>query len=156
MDQAKLKSLFDYQDGRLINKTQRNARALIGSEAGCVTGKGYRHVKVDGTYYQTHRLVWLWFHGHWPEGQLDHIDQDRSNNSIDNLREVSHLDNHKNQKTPKNNTSGHVGVYARGSKWQVTIANKYYGVFADKLSAVNKAKEVYSSLGYHTNHGGIT
>jgi len=125
-----------------------------------IDGKGYRHGSLDKTYIRLHRAVWALTYGEWPEGEVDHIDGDRLNNDITNLRVVSASGNQRNQKRRKNNTSGLVGVswYKPYKKWRATISvgkgrSKHLGYFdsiEDAAAAWEKARQEY---GYHDNHG---
>src|SRR5690606_29052356 len=70
----------------------------LGREAGGKQGGGYLRFSVDGKHYLAHRLAWLYVHGKWPSDQIDHINGDRSDNRIDNLRDVTHAENRRNTK----------------------------------------------------------
>ena len=92
--QERLKSLFDYVDGQLIAKTKSKGRN-IGDALRSVSGNGYLKGSVDGKQYKVHRLVFLYFHGFMPS-QVDHIDGNRKNNKIKNLREATSAQNNQN------------------------------------------------------------
>ena len=104
-------------------KESPNGRAPAHSVAGYIRAGLYRLIKINGIHYLAHRLVFAYYHGRWPQDQIDHIDGDRQNNRIENLREVSPSMNMKNQKLRRDNTSGVIGVYWRNSisKWQSQI-----------------------------------
>ena len=59
--------------------------------AGSVHSTGYVRIGIDGRKYTSHRLAWLYVHGVWPSDQIDHINRNRSDNRIANLRERRHL-----------------------------------------------------------------
>lgn len=59
-----------------------------GKAAGCRRSDGYLVVRIDRRLYLSHRLVWMCAHGEWPTDHIDHINGDRSDNRIDNLRDV--------------------------------------------------------------------
>lgn len=82
----------------------------IGDPVGTEDREGYRRVRIAGKHYYEHRLVWLWHHGRFPR-ILDHIDRDRSNNRIENLRECHESQNAANTGPHSHNTSGYRGVY---------------------------------------------
>jgi hypothetical protein len=93
-------------------------------QAGTTNSNGYRVISLDGKTYRAHRLAYLWMLGSFPCMDIDHIDGIRYNNSWTNLREVSHLDNTQNRRSPnKNSKSGYIGVspYARSGKWRAQI-----------------------------------
>ena len=86
-------------------------------------GHGYCEIGVDGKLYRTHRLAFLYMEGELPDGDVDHIDRNRVNNSWANLRLASRSENCANTETRANNTSGHPGVVwdkTRG-KWRAQI-----------------------------------
>lgn len=128
-------SAFDYQDGNLIRKIGRAGE--IGQVAGCVhKGSGYIHVKIKAKAYKAHRLVFLYHHGYMPEC-VDHIDGDKTNNKIENLRAATKEENCRNQKVRSTNKSGYKGVkwVEHCKKWQVEVCKNYkqlrFGMYED-------------------------
>ena len=128
-------SAFDYQDGNLIRKTGRVNE--IGQIAGCLhKGKGYIHVKIKAKAYKAHRLVFLYHNGYLPEC-VDHIDGDKTNNKIENLRAATKEENCHNQKIRSTNKSGYKGVkwVEHCKKWQVEVCKNYkqlrFGMYED-------------------------
>ena len=90
--------LFEYRDGKLYNKIHRNPRAPIGVEAGVKRPDGYRHVGINGTQQQSHRIIWEMHNGKVPKGlEIDHINRDRADNRIENLRAVTRSVNQHNK-----------------------------------------------------------
>lgn len=114
LTQNEVRALFDYRDGSLFWRSRPAPYIRPGSEAGhfCRTGRntGRIRVGIKGKLYLVHRLVFLYHHGYSPEGDIDHIDRNPSNNRIENLREVSRMCNLRNSKKQNNNTSGVRGV----------------------------------------------
>ena len=85
-----------------------------GDRVGGKNSTGYVTAKIDGKSYQVHRLVWLYVHGQWPKAEIDHINGEKSDNRIDNLRDVSRSQNMLNQHRPrKDNRVGAHGVHRR-------------------------------------------
>ena len=71
----------------------------------------YSRVYLDGKSYLAHRIIWILHNGKISEDcEIDHIDGNRRNNTIENLREVPRVLNSRNQKMQKNNSSGVNGV----------------------------------------------
>lgn len=102
-----------------------------GKLAGTIDRKGYRRIQVDKRLYREHRLVWLWYYGKFPVGQLDHKDGNRLNNCIDNLREATPLINSQNRRVAQpNSKSGYLGVH-----W-----HKKNGVWVAKIGVNNQRK----------------
>jgi hypothetical protein len=105
--------------------------------------KGYFRVFVLGKYYKAHRLAWYYYYGKWPVKQLDHIDGNKSNNAILNLREVTQTQNMYNQtKAHKQNKSGVIGVGVSGknfvSKIKVGDKLEHLGTYKTKEEAYTK------------------
>lgn len=93
-----------------------------GDVVGTITKKGYVSIKILGLRFLSHRLAWFYVNGKWPSGDIDHIDGNPLNNSINNLRDVSRLLNLQNQKKAhKNNISGFLGVEKNGDRWRARI-----------------------------------
>jgi hypothetical protein len=79
--------------------------------AGGSDGLGYIRISVDNKNYKAHRLAWLYVNGEWPSHEIDHINGNRSDNRIDNLRDVPRAQNIQNQVKPhSNNKTGYLGV----------------------------------------------
>jgi hypothetical protein len=135
IDHEYVLSAFDYQDGNLIRKTGRVNE--IGQVAGCLhKGKGYIHVKIKAKCFKAHRLIFLYHHGYLPEC-VDHIDGDKTNNKIENLRAATKEENCRNQKIRSTNKSGYKGVkwVEHCKKWQVEVCKNYkqlrFGMYED-------------------------
>lgn len=127
-----------YHDGKLY----RNGR-----EAGWLGNNGYRSLSVGNQKYLTHRYIWFMMKGEWPKGVLDHIDGDKLNNRIENLRDTNQVINgHNRRKCNRDNkTTGTLGVHKHQSKYrsQITINNKIIsiGVF----NTIEEANAAYLS-----------
>ena len=119
-----------------------------GDVAGRLSENGYLLVSVDCRIYRVHRLVWLYQYGKFPEQYVDHIDGDKLNNRLCNLREATLAENQKNQGIPKHNTSGFKGVYwnSKDKKWiaksQLRGKMHYLGGYATP----EEASEVYQEF----------
>lgn len=127
----------------------------------CITAHngGYLQCGLSGKSYLAHRIAWAIFFGTWPDGEIDHINGNRTDNRIKNLRAVSSSENSKNSSVPRTNTSGVVGVYwnTRDARWlaQIKVSRKqiYLGQFRDFDDAVKARKEAEKKYGFHPNHG---
>lgn len=131
MDDSSLLELFNssfvYLDGELYWK-QYNSRISIGSKAGTVNSHGYKVIKLQGRVYKAHRIIYLMFHSCLPK-YIDHVDGNKQNNIIGNLRPCNKSENGLNAKVRANNKSKIKGVSWDKStgKWRVAMAinNKY-------------------------------
>lgn len=82
-----------------------------GRVAGCYKKHNlYVTINIDGRHYHAHRLAWLVVYGYWPESEIDHINCDRQNNKISEIREATKSQNLCNRPRQRNNTSGFKGV----------------------------------------------
>lgn len=142
--QEELKSALDYNPISGIftwRTTVVKGRVEAGDVAGSWTAKRYWQIRVNGKLYMAHRLVWLYVYGVHPKGQIDHIDRNKSNNAISNLRVCSQNENQKNVKIRADNTSGFKGVHPFGNTGkfvaQITLNGEqtYLGVFTTKEEA---------------------
>lgn len=106
--------LFEYSDGKLLRKITRYGKSK-GQEAGAFDKQGYRYVRVNDKCYRTHRIIFWMHHGHMPQ-QLDHINLDKSDNRIENLRECTTKQNAANRK-PRSKT-GFKGVSLSNKGYQ--------------------------------------
>lgn len=126
-------------------------------EAGSFHG-GYTRCTIGKVRYMAHRIIWKMVHGEEPL-EIDHIDGDRANNRIVNLRSVTAQVNAKNRKLYENNTTEIPGVsfHGRDQVWQVRIGvdgrELHIGNFSDRDHALTARLAVQSLLDYHSNHG---
>ena len=122
---ARAHELFSFEPstGNLIRKIQRGP-GKVGDIAGSAHSAGYRAVMADGVNYMVHRVIWLMLNGVWPVDLIDHRNGGRSDNRLDNLRDVTPTVNLQNQRGAKpSNSTGLLGVTPRGSKFQAQISH---------------------------------
>ncbi len=143
---------YDQESGVFTWKVRTAHNVKVGDAAGCPDGGGYLLIRLQSRLYKAHRLAWLHVYGVWPKGQIDHINRNRSDNRIPNLRDVSTKQNMQNAGKYSSNTSGHPGVSwdKRYSKWRAYIAHNYklihLGYFTDieeALAARKAAEKLY-------------
>lgn len=120
---------------------------------------GYYIAVVNGKRYRVHRLIFLYMTGNLPDGFVDHINGDRTDNRWCNLRIVQKLDNQRNQGVRVDNLTGRTGVYWYPplNKYQAQITvdgkRKHLGYFQTLDQAVHARKTAESEHGFHANHG---
>jgi len=103
-------------------QTTKNSRRIAGQVTGCPDNQGYLKIQIDGKSFRAHRLAWLYVHGEWPRGHIDHVNGNRSDNRIDNLRDTTREVNLQNQrKAVCTNKSGLLGVSSSGNRWRASI-----------------------------------
>lgn len=144
---------YDYENGWLIKKTFRNGcpyNKPVGHKPIC---NGYGTVRIGDKKYYTHRVIWLWHKGTWPEHEIDHIDQNKINNRIENLRDVSASDNQHNVSIRKDNSSGYPGVYwdKQNEKYHARICVKNKEIFLGLYETKEDAFLAYqlAKIKYH-------
>jgi len=98
-------------------------RQKRGSTAGTADNRGYISINVGGKKYWAHRLIWLYWYGYLPEKTIDHIDRNKSNNKLLNLREASRSCNARNTSERSTNKTGITGVCwsKQRNKWAAQI-----------------------------------
>ena len=146
-----VKSLFNYSDGFLYWKNVKSGMVKNGDKAGSLHHTGYYTIGINGKYYSTHRLIYLYFNKILPK-EIDHIDGDKSNNNIENLRKVTHQQNTMNRKSDKNSSSKYKGVSLNKltNKWRARIMingkQKHLGYFMNEKDAAKAYNNVAIEL----------
>ena len=151
---------YDEETGHLIWKVHKGGKARIGDIAGCIDHEGYRRIRFDGGSYRAHRLVFLLHRGYLPE-ILDHINNDRSDNRIENLRAVTANENAYNRSINAKSISGVKGISwdKVNNCWlariQTNKKRKHIGNF-DNLKLAEEAMVIAREAlhGSFANHGG--
>ena len=116
--QQHLKSIFNYNpETGVFTRAVKRKRYDIGTTVGSKMPSGYMRTRIDGKDFYLHRLAWLYVHGCWPS-EIDHINRDKSDNRIKNLRDVTRSENGLNTGIRKTNTSGFTGVSKFRNKWR--------------------------------------
>ena len=162
LTQQKLKELFIYcrYTGvftRKITTSNRSKQyAIVGTTPNAI---GYCRIGIENKRYYSHRLAFLYEHGYMPK-EIDHINHNRSDNSIDNLREVSRLDNSKNTSFRRGVNTYATGVYKYSkNRWRAYITvdkNRInIGTYDNPEEALMARKEADKKYGFHKNHGNI-
>lgn len=134
--QQELLDRFEYRDGELYRRTTRRGCRSIGSKVGSVDLRGYVTTFIDYQFYRIHRLIFMMHHGYTPD-RIDHIDGDTGNNRIENLREVTQMENMCNRKISKTNKSGvkNVSWSNHAKSWRVDLMaagkKRCFGYFKD-------------------------
>ena len=107
-----------------------------GKVVGTPHSLGYLKTKIKGKLYFVHRLVFLYCYGRWPT-RIDHINRDKTDNRLDNLREITHEKNNANRGIMRNNSSGFKGVHwsKSANRWRAQAGYKVIGHFKDKKDA---------------------
>ena len=124
--QRQVKELFNYHKDGWLEWAVSRGKAKAGDKVGIVHPNGYLRTRVNGLLQSNHRLIFIWHHG-WMPKMVDHIDGDKLNNKIENLRPADQVQNQQNSKIRKRNTSGfkNVSFCPQTKKWAVKM--RYLG-----------------------------
>lgn len=149
LTQEELKEVFNYNPdtGIFVWKISRGGKTKVGDIAGCNEAKGYWCIRYKKSY-KAHRLAWLYVYGRFPNGQIDHIDGDKSNNRINNLRECCQSENQRNVLIRKDSTSGFKGVNQdkQTGRWRVRAQLHGKRRFLGSYTTPEEASKVYEAF----------
>lgn len=161
LTQNQLKEIlhYNFKTGIFTWKKSTARRIKVGAEVNGLGGGEYFYVTIKYRRYSLHRLVWLYIYGRWPRYEIDHINHNRVDNRLKNLREVTRQGNSKNRSLYSFNTSGAIGVgwFERDKKWysRIKVDGKllHLGYFKNKQDAIAARKQADIKYGFHENHG---
>lgn len=152
-----------FEDG--IYSSARRASSWNRKHAGqeaftSVNNKGYKAGTLLHGHMLAHRAIWACEYGRWPSLFIDHVNGNKLDNRLANLREVSHEENMRNARKYKTSARNIMGVRwrARSNKWEAWIggektSGRYLGSFGTEGEAIAARLAAEASLGYHRNHG---
>lgn len=125
-----------------------------------VAGSEYLSINIGPQRFKAHVVAWIIHYGTAPPADIDHINGNRQDNRIENMRAVTRSENMRNTSLSSRNTSGFIGVSYRktANKWQATIRDMSgkrlsLGYFAELQEAAAVRKAAEAKFGYHANHG---
>lgn len=120
----RLKQLLHYDpETGAFTRIAKKFNEKIGSVNNRAGNHGYIRISVDGKLYLAHRVAWLYINGEWPN-VIDHINGNRTDNRLENLRSVTTRVNSQNRKSPpKHNRSGLMGAKkVSDNSWRAIIS----------------------------------
>jgi hypothetical protein len=126
---------YDPETGFFTWKKITSNRAKVGEVAGNIMKNGYWKIGIDKQDFYAHRLAWFYVHGYWPDKYIDHVDGNKLDNSITNLREATNSQNGANRGVPVHSRIGMKGVrrVPRSKRFaaqiQVRGGPRYLGMF---------------------------
>lgn len=140
------KELLDYDPETGVFRWKvSKGRVKAGDVAGRVNNTGYIQIRVDRNLYQAHRIAWLLTRDEWPNLQIDHINGDRADNRICNLRQATKAQNAQNTSKRAHNTSGFKGVSwcRRHAKWHAQLQKNKRRVYLGRFRCPTAAHIAY-------------
>jgi hypothetical protein len=136
---------YDRYTGLFTWKVTRSKRAIAGKPAGSTKReKGRIKIGINGKEYMAHRLAYLYIKGRWPEYEVDHEDENQSNNIWNNLRHATPSQNHRNRGPQQNNKTGYKGVAFDNRRKCFIAGVKLYG-YRHNLGFFATAEEAYAA-----------
>jgi hypothetical protein len=135
---------YDSQTGIFTRKIRTANCSKIGDVAGHINTQGYVIIKYLGEAYKAHRLAWLLTNKVWPAGDVDHIDGNKSNNAIYNLRDVSRSRNALNTSIKSKNKSGYKGVSIHNGRWRARIMLDGKSIIIGSYTTPEEASAAYN------------
>lgn len=154
-DRLKCSLSYDPGTGKIFWRDRFKGREAFSTK----DAYGYFVGRAYGPKLKAHRVCWLLHYGSWPSGEIDHINGDKSDNRIQNLREVDRSENMRNSRMSSANSTGYTGVhYHKANKKYIAYAradNKlvYLGSFLTAEEAYSARLLANKIYGYHPNHG---
>jgi len=141
----RLKEVFEYcpETGIFTRLVATAHRVKVGEIAGSKMNTGYLAMHIDRTLYLAHRLAWLYIHGIWPN-EIDHINGDRTDNRISNLRDIDRSINSQNLRTSKSHSkTGFLGVYPSAKRFAAMITVRGKRHWLGRHDTPEEAHQVY-------------
>ena len=148
LNMALLKETLSYdQEMGLFTRLKRTSNCIKANVIACRLNNqnNYRQVDFMGKTYQAHRLAWFYVYGVWPSGQIDHINRNKSDNRLVNLRDCSISENKQNSGLYKCNKTGFKGVFIKGKKFEAGIKINGKRIYLGTFGSPELAYEAYVS-----------
>lgn len=151
MTQQQLKEILHYNPNTGAFTWKICPRKSI--KEGSIAGRLSRYIQIQykGKKYYAHRLAWLYMYGKLPKNQIDHINRDKTDNRISNLRDVTHFENQQNQ---ERKSICYINYRELTKRWIVTLSRsynkgntKYLGSFKEEAKAIKRAAVITNKYG---------
>lgn len=144
------RDIFDYnkETGELLWKCRPKKFYKESLVAGCINALGYVQISYQKKQYLAHRVIWELVFGEPPVGWIDHVDGNRSNNRIENLRVVTPRQNSWNRKANRDTSSKFKGVYyyKNYDKWHARYSSTHIGYFDTEEQAAKAYDDFVSKF----------
>lgn len=153
-----LSSLSYNPDTGVILRNQRSGRGKAGCRADVLHKQsGCRCVCLNYKHYSAHRLAWLLYYKVWPMGEIDHVNGNRADNRIENLREVTHRDNQYNQEVHRKGATPCIMSRNGGFSARFSFGNKklYLSGCATEKEAISLLVRLRRAVGIPVEEGDL-
>lgn len=144
LTQQELKTALDYDTVSGVFTWKKTIAWAVGTRAGSLHHTGRRYIRIKRKQYADHQLAFLFVHGYIPK-EIDHIDMDKTNCAIANLRACSRSLNKANQHKYSTNTSGYKGVHLHNGRWVARIGVDYKRIFLGNFNTPEEAHVAYTN-----------
>lgn len=128
---------YDQETGLFTWLKQKAHKTKVGSIAGHKNKRGYIKIRFNSKFYFAHRLAWFYIYNHFPLKSLDHINRNKEDNRISNLREVSNIENCQNK-----DSKGY-SFHKPSNKWMARIMINYKQVYLGLFETEDEAREAF-------------
>jgi len=136
---------YDKNSGEFTWIKTKSRAARVGDKAGSIDKDGYLIIKVDGKSYRAQRLAWFYVYKCFPKLSIDHINNNKLDNSIANLREATQSQQNHNRPVLKRNMLGVKGVRKHGNKYQALICKDGKQVILGAFKTIKDASIAYTT-----------
>lgn len=153
---------YDPITGHLTWIAKGNSKkVVVGSRAGSISPHGHRVLGWCGYLFPEHHIIWRLYFGIWPLGTIDHNNHDEQDNSLENLKDVTHAVNNRNQSRRSDNSTGYPGIWINKQNPKKKFMSEviYEGKRVHLKShysieeAITARKQALNEYGFNPNHG---
>jgi len=134
---------YDPDTGIFVHRLSRRG-VKVGARAGSVSKKGYRYISIDGKLYRAPRLAWLIVTGEWPAREIDHENNDRSDERFENLRPATRAQQNQNRKPKAACSLKGVSWHKHSKKWVARIGVGRRRIALGNYKTAEEAHQAYA------------
>lgn len=143
-----LRERFAYDESTgVLRWAKPRSRIQVGAIAGRISSKdGYWRIETGGRGYAAHRLIWQYVHGEQPDGEIDHINGNRADNRISNLRVVTRAQNCQNRHNVRSDSkTGVLGACKNGGTYKAEIVKNGVRIYLGRFKTAEAAGAAYNA-----------